>query len=273
MESNECFLCTNAATVKLNISETTTRHQKLSIASILHAFAGNEHIEIAITSTDSICLMCKLLLDELDCMRFKLKNIENMIAHKLHRKYQFDDIESKLPAIRLDEQTTKLYGCDGRSGHKFQCMKCVFSTNYQDCLFPHSLYHQCADNIAANKLVVDDVAIDDFPCKNCQIILPSEELFKQHMTAFHVSTETSIENSQTDLNDTDDDATDHSSDEKFQCKVSISKSPDRNHFKKLTSSFPTFFSSISRTGMRKNIFKQAKLCETHGSWPFQLQKM
>lgn len=219
MEKIECFLCSNMGTVNLKISNTITKYQKIPINSILHAFAGNEHIEIAITNTDSICLMCKLLLDELDCMRLKLRNIENIIAHKLHRKYQFDDIESKLPAIHLDEQTTNLYGY-GKNGHKFQCMKCSFSTDFQDCLFPHNLYHLCGESIAENKIAEAD--IDDFPCENCQLILPSEELFKQHMTMFHAPI--IIDNQQIDLNDED---LDEQQQKSFQCEVSVSNS--KNH--------------------------------------------
>lgn len=203
--------------VKLNISSTTTRYQKIPINSILDAFAGNEHIEIIITNTDAICLMCKLLLDELDCMRFKLQNIEQMIARKLHRKYQFDEVECKLPAIRLDEQTAKLYGCGGGSGHKFQCTKCVFSTDFQDCLFPHSLYHRCADRIEGNK-AIDGATANDFPCENCQLILPTEELFKQHMVIFHAS---ETECRQMDPDDNVDGGDGSCNDEGFQCKVSV----------------------------------------------------
>lgn len=210
MENNECFLCTNIGTINLKVANTITKYQKIPITSILHAFAGNEHIEIAIANSDSICLMCKLLLDELDCMRFKLQNIENMIAYKLHRKYQFDDIENKLPAIRLDAQTHNLYGC-GSNGHKFQCMKCSFSTDFQDCLFPHNLYHQCADGIAENRIV--EASIDDFPCEQCQLILPSEDLSKQHMKMFHATVETALEN-QLDVDDLNE--------MPFHCKVSVS---------------------------------------------------
>lgn len=231
MESSECFLCSTPATVKLNISNTTTRYQKIPINSILDAFAGNEHIEIVITNTDAICVMCKLLLDELDCMRFKSQNIEQMIARKLHRKYQFDEVECELPAIRLDEQTTKLYGCGGKSGHKFQCTKCVFATDFQDCLLPHSLYHQCAYSLEGNKTI--DGAAEDFACKNCQIILPTEELFKQHMTMFHASVDTEVKNGQIALSDQDNDAG-CSNDEGFQCKVSVFPTPSKNSFKNFT---------------------------------------
>lgn len=218
MEKIECFLCTNIGTIKLKISNTITKYQKIPISSILHTFAENEHIEIVITNTDSICLMCQLLLDELDCMRFKLRNIENMIAYKLHRKYQFDDIENELPAIRLDEPTINLYDC-GNDGHKFQCIKCSFSTDHQDCLFPHRLYHQCADNITENKIA--DATIDDFACDNCRLILPSDELFKQHMKMFHAPLETALENQQIDLVGVDSDQLQQNP---LQCKVSVQNS-------------------------------------------------
>lgn len=221
MESSDCFLCSNIAVVKLNICSTATRYQKIPLNSILDAFAEDAHIEIAITSADAICLMCKLLLDELDCMRFKLKNIEHMIAHKLHRKYQFDDVECKLPAIRLDEHTANLYGCGGKNGDKYQCMNCVFSTNFQDCLFPHMLYHQCADSIEGNK-AIDGATTNDFPCENCRLILPTEELFSRHMSMFHASMDIKIENGQMDPGDQDDDGGGcHSNDKGFQCKVSL----------------------------------------------------
>lgn len=270
MESGECFLCSTPATVKLNISNTTTRHQKIPINSILDAFAGHQHIEIVITNTDSICLMCKLLLDELDCMRFKVQNIEQTIARKLHRKYQFDAVECGLPAIRLDEQTTKLYGCGGKSAHKFQCTKCAFSTDFQDCLFPHCLYHQCADGIEGNK-AIDGAVVEDFPCESCQLILPTGKLFQQHMTMFHASVDTEIVNKQIDTSDHVDDV-DCTNEETFQCKVSVFATLLKKSFK--NQRFLTmFFIQNPPTGMRENISKRANLRAPHGSRPFQLYQM
>lgn len=186
----ECFLCTGRDSVNLKICNATTKYQRIPIASILHGFAGNDNIEIAITNTDAICLMCKLLLDEYDCMRNELRNIQNIIAYKLHRKYQFDDNHSMLPAIRLNEDTANLFVC-GNNEHRFQCAQCSFSTDFQDCLLPHSLYHHSitAIPVAAN---------DDFACKNCQLILPSVVLFDRHATIFHAQTVEPLKNQDND---------------------------------------------------------------------------
>lgn len=217
MEKVECFLCMSLEMINLNISNTLTKYQKLPITSILHNFAGNDRIEIVITNADIICCVCKRLLDELDLMRTKLQNIENIVVHKLHRKYRFNDIERKLPAIQLDEPTTNLYIL-GNDNHKFQCVQCPFSTNFQDCLFPHLLHHQCADIDSAQPT-------DDFACENCRIILPSKVLFNQHMTTFHISQNTHAEQNQIDWAHGDDDHNTHKVNDQiqenlFQCLVS-----------------------------------------------------
>lgn len=211
----ECFLCASLESVNLKILNTTTKYQKIPISSMLHAFAGNDNIEIAITNTDSICVMCKLLLDELDCMHDKLQNIQNTIAYKLHRKYQFDDDQNTLPVIRFDAETIQLY-TRGKNEHHFQCVQCAFSTDFQDCLFPHRLYHQYADSIAA----ITIAANGDFLCENCQLILPSKMLFDQHMTTFHTETMETMENQQLELGDTSNNENNDGIHKKpFQCPV------------------------------------------------------
>lgn len=216
MEKVECFLCTDVELVNLNISNTSTKYQNIPISSILHAFAGNDRIEIAITNADEICLICKRLLDELDYTRAKVQNIENIIAHKLHRKYRFDDIERTLPTIRLDHGTADAYTC-GENNHKFQCTQCSYSTNFPDNLFPHHLNHQCADVNSENEIV-------NFPCQICRIILPSKILFNQHMATFHSPTKVVKRQVNLDYGNDDynsDKNEDEIQEKPFQCLVSF----------------------------------------------------
>ncbi|XP_055324162.1 zinc finger protein OZF-like [Sitodiplosis mosellana] len=171
----ECFMCGSVHDADLSICNATTKYQKIPFTSILDNFIGSD-CEIAIGHEDRICQMCKAIFDELDLLRYKLDNIENILTHKLHRKYKFDSTK-ELPAIRLDEQTAIGF-VHGQNGHKFQCESCSFSTDFLDCLTPHSLMHQ-------NEHTTADLQINEFSCKTCHLILLSEYSFEEHMRLFH----------------------------------------------------------------------------------------
>ena len=224
MEKNKCFLCENIGMVNTNFSKTITKYQKIPISSILNEFAENERIKIAIKNTDSICLMCKVILDEYDLMCFELQNVEKIITHKLNRKYKFS--KSKLPAIRTSEETLNLFGYK-KPDQKFQCKKCTFATDFPDSLFPHRLYHEYAERIAKNEIIRRPK--DDFLCTDCQLILTSERLFEQHMKIFHAPMKSS-ESQNIDLNGAAD--TDKPQEITYQCNVSLQKSLTKKKTKK-----------------------------------------
>lgn len=94
-------------------------------------------------------------------------------------------------AIRLDERTANLFTC-GNDGHPFQCTRCSFVTDFQDCLLPHELYHQFATIPAAA------AENDDLTCEKYRLISPSKISFEQHLTKFHAPI---AESQGTELND------------------------------------------------------------------------
>lgn len=171
----ECFMCDSVQCANLIICNAKTKYRKIPLTSILYDFIGSD-FEIAIGNEERICEMCKMIFDEFDRLRCKLDNIENILTHKLHRKYKFDS-RNELPAIRLDEQTANRFAI-GQNEQKFQCKNCSFSTDFLDCLTPHNLMHQ-------NQSAVDDLHFIEFPCKNCRVILPTEVLFREHNRLFH----------------------------------------------------------------------------------------
>lgn len=209
----ECFLCDCIENVDMNICNVTTKYREIPLTLILHEFIGSD-AEVAIENEEAICQTCKHMLDKLDLYRYKLSNIENCIAHKLHRKYKFD---SELPTIRLDEETASIF-VNGKNGQRFECLMCSFSTDLIDCLMPHNLMHRNYDT-------VDDTNIQDFMCNACQIMLPSEVLLNQHMHLFHpitaVECRDSVESeASVDLADKEE----NGETETMECIVSISVS-------------------------------------------------
>lgn len=206
----ECFLCDNVDIVHLNIHKSSTKYRKIPLTSILHEYAG-KNIEIVIGTEEKICQTCKLLLDEWDLSQHRLRNIENVIAHKLHRKYHIDARET-LPPIKLGESTANLYGT-GETGQRFQCRRCSFSTNFIDCLVPHSLFHQNIDND-------DDLEIENFPCTNCHLTLPSKASLIAHFSTFHDE-----DQNNPSINTEDGDCSENTSkpNETLQCTVSECK--------------------------------------------------
>lgn len=207
----ECVICDSVQINDISICNARTKYRKISLVSLLDDFIGSD-FEIAIGNDERICRMCKVIFDELDLLRFKLKNIENIIAHKLHRKYKFDRTK-ELPAIRLDEQTANTF-IKGQNGQKFQCENCTFSTDFLDCLTSHNLMHQNEHN-------VEHIEISDFPCENCHLILPTEYLFRKHNRLFHSDGDDhidfSLENTRTDLGDVDGDL----EQDAIECTVSM----------------------------------------------------
>lgn len=210
----ECFLCDNMECDDLNIWNSNTKYRNIPLSFILYEFMRND-VEIAIEIDERICQMCKLLLDELDLVRYKLVNIENILAHKLHRKYKVIDSSKALAAIRIDEQAANLFACGNSNESTFKCKKCSYSTNFQDCLVPHTLIHR--ENATENSH-----PIMDFQCKHCHLILPSEILLHEHLDLFH-SNETADDNS-TDLTiETLCDETLECDNKQIECIVSLSR--------------------------------------------------
>lgn len=210
----ECFLCDNVHLVCASIDSAITKYRKIPLTSILDDFIGND-FEIGIEPDDRICEMCKWTFDELDLLRYKLNNVENILTHKLHRKYKFDS-EQELPAIRLDKQTANDF-INGKNGRKFQCERCSFSTDFLDCLTPHSLMHHNA--------VKDGEIINEFACKSCSVILPTEHSFEQHKQLFHsdgnVSKNFTSENyTEFSVDDQIEDNLEHDNQQTFNCTVS-----------------------------------------------------
>lgn len=170
-----CFLCNCAQEKFLSNFDTITKHQQIPLSAIVNEFIGSD-VEIAIESEEGICQMCKLLFDEIDILRHKLKNVENVLYHKLSRTYKLNSI-NQLPAIRLDEQCANLFAI-GNSERKFHCKKCEYSCDFVDCLIPHNLLHKNNDS-------VKEYSIVDFLCNKCHLVLPSADLLKQHLELFH----------------------------------------------------------------------------------------
>lgn len=171
----DCFLCDQRESVPFNINHAKTKYRKIPLASILHEFAG-ENIEIAIGSNETICNDCKLLLDEWDHAQNTLKNIENIISHKLYRKYHID-VKTKLPPIELNASTVNLFD-KGEHETKFQCKMCSFSTNSIDNLVPHQFFHRNSET---------EENMNYLPCTECHLLFPSTVLQTQHLTTFHLS--------------------------------------------------------------------------------------
>lgn len=218
----ECFICDSTKCEDLSICNVKTKYQKIPITLILYDFIGSD-FEIAIGNEDRICEMCKNVFDELDLLRYKLNNIENIFSHKLHRKYQFDRTK-ELPIIRLDEQTANCF-INGQQGQKFQCVKCSYSTDFVDCLTPHSLLHRIEHTI-------QDFQINEFSCETCHLILPSECLFKEHILLFHssrddrndIASENILDSGDVDRVDVDlelAESLSHKSQQNVECTVSI----------------------------------------------------
>lgn len=206
-----CFLCDCALEELLSNFDTSTKHQQIPLSSILQEFIGSD-VELAIASEERICQMCKLLFDEIDFLRHKLKNAENILYHKLNRTYKLN-INNQLPAIRLDEQSANLFD-KGDSKRKFNCKKCEYSCDFIDCLIPHSLLHK---HIAS----VEESSIDDFVCKECNLILSSLELFKQHLELFHIvdQVDTSESNSIGEIDGFNDSSTEQDNEGLSECPV------------------------------------------------------
>lgn len=189
----KCFICDQPADSNcVFINKTKTDKSGKEYHEMLKNVIG-ESCTITIFDSDVFCQTCKVLIEELDSLQCESQSVTEMLSRQVFRKYNIKDTSEIVLNVDVASAETFEYGINN-----FCCLKCDFTTSFQDAISPHYKLHEIQDRIereSENEIIAyspEPIEFDEpiaeeiieenkVSCSRCKKIFNSVKLLGVHL--------------------------------------------------------------------------------------------
>lgn len=138
----KCFICDQQANSNgVFINKSKTEKSGKEYQQMLKNLIGDS-CTITCFDTDVFCQTCKVLIEELDSLQCNYQSVTEMLSRQVFRKYNIKDTTEIILNIDVASADTFEYRLNN-----FCCLKCDFTTNFQDAISPHYKLHEIQERI------------------------------------------------------------------------------------------------------------------------------